>query len=135
MPQSYFCSLLWVTRVPVVILLLVFVVVFVEMFGNLPGLCDDLADFPLLIHCDKYWDFVFGVHLDELHIEVLSLGEIRVHKLCVRHFVNLGRQPGQPIQGWSGMIRVVGQRAVGDKGGPFLSPFAEIQSRFASVVS
>ena len=79
-----------------VILLLVFVVVFVEMFGNLPGLCDDLADFPLLIHCDKYWDFVFGVHLDELHIEVLSLGEIRVHKLCVRHFVNLGRQPGQP---------------------------------------
>ena len=99
MPQSYFCSLLWVTRVPVVILLLVFVVVFVEMFGNLPGLCDDLADFPLLIHCDKYWDFVFGVHLDELHIEVLSLGEIRVHKLCVRHFVNLGRQPGQPKQG------------------------------------
>ena len=74
MSQSYFCSLLWVTRVPVVILLLVFVVVFVEMFGNLPGLCDDLAGFPLLIHCDKYWDFVFGVHLDELHIEVLSLG-------------------------------------------------------------
>ena len=99
MSQSYFCSLLWVTRVPVVILLLVFVVVFVEMFGNLPGLCDDLGDFPLLIHCDKYWDFVFGVHLDELHIEVLTLGQVRVHKLCVRHLVNLGRQPGQPIQG------------------------------------
>ena len=74
MSQSYFCSLLWVTRVPVVILLLVFVVVFVEMFGNLPGLCYDLGNFPLLIQCDKYWDFVFGVHLDEFHIEVLSLG-------------------------------------------------------------